>query len=276
MTDFDYNASPILTINFGGKKNIMLNEERKNEILKFVNLKGSVSVQELMQFFKASESTIRRDLNDLASKNMLTKVHGGAISISSTPNSHRISYDSEVLERENINRDEKIVIGKYAASLINNSELIYLDAGTTTGFIIDNLIPGSDIIIVTNGIMHAKRLAVNGFRVYMPGGLYKPATEAMVGEDAVINLGKYHFSKGFFGTNAVNTLNGFSTPDPSEAMIKKCALHQCAERYVLCDSAKFDKVSNVSFADYTDATILTTTNIPDMYKNSKNIITISL
>lgn len=250
----------------------MLNEERKNEIEKAVNEKGSVSVHELMQLFDASESTIRRDLNDMAAKKLLTKVHGGAIALTPNQSPYTISYDSAVLERENINRNEKVLIAQYAASLINNKEMIYLDAGTSTGFIIDNISPDSNIIIVTNGIMHAKRLATKGFNVYLPGGLYKATTEAMVGEEAVINLTKYHFTKGFFGTNAINKANGFSTPDPSEAMIKKCALYQCTERYILCDSSKFDKVSNVSFAGYSDATIITTTDAPDIYKDSENVL----
>lgn len=150
-----------------------------------------------MQLFDASESTIRRDLNDMAAKKLLTKVHGGAIALTPNQNPYTISYDSAVLERENINRNEKVLIAQYAASLINNKEMIYLDAGTSTGFIIDNISPDSNIIIVTNGIMHAKRLATKGFNVYLPGGLYKATTEAMVGEEAVINLTKYHFTKGF-------------------------------------------------------------------------------
>lgn len=55
-------------------------------------------------------------------------------------------------------------------------------------------------------------------------------------------------------------------------MIKKCALYQCTERYILCDSSKFDKVSNVSFAGYSDATIITTTGAPDIYKDSENVL----
>ena len=60
----------------------MLTEERKSQILKLVEQNGGVSVQELMALLNASESTIRRDLNDLDKKELLVKVHGGAVSIS--------------------------------------------------------------------------------------------------------------------------------------------------------------------------------------------------
>ena len=57
----------------------MLTEKRQEEIIKLVETKGSVTVQELTEYFQASESTIRRDLNILDKKGMLVKVFGGAV-----------------------------------------------------------------------------------------------------------------------------------------------------------------------------------------------------
>ena len=80
----------------------MLTEERRNEIVRMVEQSGSKSVQELMALLKTSESTIRRDLNDLDRKKLLIKVHGGAVALSKT-----ITADSTVSEREDLNRDTK-------------------------------------------------------------------------------------------------------------------------------------------------------------------------
>lgn len=77
---------------------------------------------------------------------------------------------------------------------------------------------------VTNALSHAKRLADKGFHVILIGGEPKSSTDAIVGAEAVVNLQKYHFSKGFFGTNGVEQNGGFTTPDAREAMVKQTAV----------------------------------------------------
>ena len=64
----------------------MLTENRHEEILRLLKEKNSVTVQELKEFLHASESTIRRDLNVMDSKGLLTKVFGGAVTIDSKMN----------------------------------------------------------------------------------------------------------------------------------------------------------------------------------------------
>ncbi len=56
-------------------------EERLDEIVKIVNERGSISNQELVKMFGASESTIRRDITTLANDNRVIRVHGGAMSV---------------------------------------------------------------------------------------------------------------------------------------------------------------------------------------------------
>ena len=71
------------------------------------------------------------------------------------------------------------------------------------------------------------KLSENGFRVILIGGELKAATEAIVGNEAYAALQKYNFTKGFWGTNGVSELSGFTTPDINEAMIKG----MCHEAY---------------------------------------------
>ena len=51
-----------------------------------------------------------------------------------------------------------------------------------------------------------------------------------VGSEAMQTLRKYHFTKGFFGTNGVTKKAGFTTPDANEAMVKKTAREQCQKK----------------------------------------------
>lgn len=244
----------------------MLTETRQDEILQMLEEKGSVTVQELTEKFRTSESTIRRDLNALHKKGALIKVFGGAVQAES----RLATKDEKVALRKEQNRDQKIRIARYAASLIKAGDFVYLDAGTTTGYMIPFL-QDRAVTFVTNAVSHALKLSENGFRVILIGGELKAATEAIVGNEAYAALQKYNFAKGFWGTNGVSELSGFTTPDINEAMIKECAMRHTQQKYVLCDSTKFHQTSPVSFGEFLSASVITD-RIPEGVRETGNII----
>ena len=247
----------------------MLTGKRQEEILKFVKTQGSVTVQELTDHFQTSESTIRRDLHVLDQKGELTKVFGGAVYKERELN----TKEERVAFRQELNREEKMRIGRYAASLITPEDFVYLDAGTTTGAMIPHLTERS-ASFVTNAVSHALLLAENGFRVILIGGELKSSTEAIVGNEAFVTLHKYHFTKGFFGTNGISRRTGFTTPDINEAMIKQCAMGHTRFAYVLCDYSKFSLISPVSFGEFSSAQVVTD-RIPDeSYRDTDNLIVV--
>ncbi len=245
----------------------MLTEERFAKILSILERTGSVTVQQLMAELNTSESTIRRDLTALDANGQLTKVHGGAI----LKNAAYSTIDDEVIHRKEQNREAKEIIAKYAAGLIKPGDFVYIDAGTTTEFMID-YITEKQAILVTNAITHAKRLAEKGCKVYILGGEFKAVTEAIVGEEAVETLEKYNFTKGFFGTNGISIQKGFSTPELREAMVKKKSMENCRECYVLADNSKFNQISSVTFAPFENATIITTNMRQEAFQKCRNIL----
>ncbi|MBQ5386883.1 MAG: DeoR/GlpR transcriptional regulator, partial [Lachnospiraceae bacterium] len=105
----------------------MLTEERFARIIALVDRKGSATVAEMMREIEASESTIRRDLETLDKTGQLIKVRGGAISKKGSYSTR----DDEVVLRQQRNVDAKESIAKYAASLIESHDFVYIDAGTT-------------------------------------------------------------------------------------------------------------------------------------------------
>ena len=246
----------------------MLTEKRQEEILKLLDTRGSLTVQELTEYFQASESTIRRDLTVLDKKGALVKVFGGAVQ----KEKKLITREEKVSLRMELYREEKLRIGRYAASLIAPDDFVYLDAGTTTGCIIPYLTEHS-ASFVTNAVSHALQLAEHGFRVILIGGELKSSTEAIVGNEAFVTLQKYHFTKGFFGTNGVNKKCGCTTPDVNEAMVKRTAIERCKESYVLCDSSKFQHISPVTFAPF-DGMIFLTDRAPDGYEGCENVVVV--
>ena len=124
----------------------MLAEERFARILSILEESGSVTVAELMERLDASESTIRRDLNNLDARGQLIKVHGGAMMKDAA--SYR-TQDDDVQLRKERNVEQKVVIARYAAHLISDYDVVYLDAGTTTELMIDPML-NRNAMYVTN------------------------------------------------------------------------------------------------------------------------------
>lgn len=244
----------------------MLSEERHMMILKILEEKKSVTVSELTKLLPISESTARRDITVLDKAGRLVKVFGGAVLADVVYS----SAEPTVAQKSEIGREEKRKIAKYAASLIKPRDFVYLDAGTTTGYMLD-FIGETNAVFVTNAVVHAQKLAAKGRNVILVGGTLKSSTEAVVGESAVLALKEYHFTLGFFGTNGVSRSAAFTTPDAGEALVKRTALKQCKEAYILCDHSKFHTISSVTFAPLAAGTILTDREM-DEYKDAADIV----
>ena len=128
----------------------MLTEQRYEIILGLLREKNSVTVTELKDILNASESTVRRDITALYKAGKLTRVFGGAVALEHTVN----AYEPTVAQKSELNIEEKKKIAAYAASLIQPEDFVYLDAGTTTGYMLEHL-NGSRATFVTNGVSHA-------------------------------------------------------------------------------------------------------------------------
>ena len=245
----------------------MLSEQRHRMILDVLEEKRSVTVAELADLLDISESTARRDITVLDRAGRLVKVFGGAIAADNV----YLSAEPTVAQKSEINLEEKKQIARYAASLIQPQDFVYLDAGTTTGYIID-FIEETEASFVTNAVAHAQRLAAGGLRVILVGGTLKSSTEAVVGTTAVMMLKDYHFTRGFFGTNGVSRTAGFTTPDSDEALVKRTAMEQCRKAYVLCDHSKFNTVSSVTFAQLSAGIVLTDEPAEEFKENTDIVL----
>lgn len=242
----------------------MLAEERCDRIVALVNEKKSVTVQELMDTLGASESTIRRDLSLLDSRGEIVKVYGGAVAVTVK------QHDDDVRERRILFPEEKKLIAKYAASLVKRDDFVYIDAGTTTEYIIDFLTE-TGAVYVTNAASHAKKLSRNGFCVYLAGGRLKRSTEAVIGSTAADFIMRYNFTIGFWGANGIHRTIGFTTPDPEEADIKRVSMSRCKRRFIVADSSKFGVISPVTFSEFKNAAVITDKK-DGIYSECANII----
>lgn len=231
----------------------MLKNLRLEMILNLVDEKEYVSIHELMERTSSSESTIRGDLVYLEKEGKINRLHGGAKSLRTNSSS---LFELNMSEKQLLNVEEKNAIAKYAATLIKDNSLVYIDAGTTTSFLCD-YITSKNNTFVTNSMTIAQKLKKKGYKVYVTGGEIKLSTDAFLGAFPLETIKRFTFDFGFFGSNAISLNQGYTTPDYEEAIIKKTALERSLKAFVLADSSKLGFEKGVSFASFDEATLIT-------------------
>lgn len=231
----------------------MLNIQRYNMILELIKNKKNIKLNELVDELEVSEATVRRDLNFLEEKGKIRRVHGGAVLVE--------NKEEDIVYKKLMYSDEKNKIGKEAAALVKDGDIVFLDAGSTTECVIKYLEDKKNIKVVTNGFTHIEELIKLGIETYMVGGKVKIKTGATVGAVAAIALKSYNFDIVFIGANGI-TAEGYSTPDPEEVIVKSEAVKRGKKVYFLCDSSKFKENSFINFASLDEGILITDGKIP--------------
>lgn len=232
----------------------MLTTKRQKLIAEYVDKHQFCNVAELCELTASSESTIRRDLSEMAGRGELERIHGGARSISA------LSKDIAQQIRFTLKRTDKIAIANFAVSShVHNGDVIFLDAGTSVYEMTSFLKDYSDLVVVTNSVDTALACINAGIETHLLGGKIKAATHAVIGDVALSQLAEMHFNAAFLGTNGLSSTGGLSTPDPDEAAIKKHTISAANQVFVLVDHSKFGKQAFAKFATIEQVTVLTTT-----------------
>ena len=235
----------------------MLVEQRFAAILQELKEHQAASVARLCELTGASEATTRRDINVLADQGLLDKVHGGAVLAGGA----FIGKEQDVSTKNQLCQTEKERIAAYAAQLVHDDDVVFLDSGTTTVRMLPHL-KDSKATFVTNSVDIMEQMAALGLRSYCVGGLLRPETRAMVGSMTLDALGQFNFTKAFLGTNGITLRQGFTTPDREEAAVKRRAAEQSYLTYILADVSKFQAVTAVTFLPLAQAVIITD-HLPD-------------
>ena len=237
----------------------MSQKTRDDEILRILEESPSqfVSVESLADYFKTSESTIRRDLQRMGQEHRLLRVHGGAASLHFSGNFKFDRVDKEYLERERSEPEIKKTIAHKAASLIKENSCVYMDASTTVAAMIPFIPPLKNTYFVTNSPLLAQKLSEHGLLCYCTGGELKISTNAFIGSFALDFIKRFNFDIGFFGTNGIHPQAKFTTPDPEECAIKSTVITKCYSVYILADNTKFDRIATATFVDFTRPILIT-------------------
>ena len=227
----------------------MKKEQRWSQIVEYCKSNPSSSVDDLVNYLHVSAATVRRDLSEMEEQNMIVRYHGGA-----RINSDQYNEPSMILKTE-ANIPAKKHIALLAAQQIEDNQMIYIDAGSTTYAMIP-FITARNITVVTPGIPHLALLGGKGISTIVLGGVLRWSTQAITGQQAVHQMEDLYFDECFIGTNAIHEQIGFSTSNEMEAATKAAAIHHSKTSFILADHTKFNKLNPVPFASRGDAIIL--------------------
>lgn len=227
-------------------------KEKRYELIKqYILQKNHVTLKELEDEFNVSMNTIRRDVNKILQDSSFEKVYGGV----SVKKNTLINFEDRNIE----NKEIKKGIAKEAAKLIQPHDLIYIDSGTTTKYILDYLDDDIDISIITNSLdVIVKAEKFKNIPIFLIGHVFKKSTRSFVGVESDELTSKYNISKAFMAATAVSMQSGLMNSDVMEYDIKKQAIDKANNVFLLADEQKFDKSTLLTYASLKDIDCLIT------------------
>ncbi|WP_407848759.1 DeoR/GlpR family DNA-binding transcription regulator [Chryseobacterium sp. KCF3-3] len=223
---------------------------RQEEILKELDEKGHVLVQDLCEKLNVSSVTIRKDLNYLESLGLLFRNHGGA------SKQVRYAYEKNVGEKESINVEAKQAIAKAALSLIQENDSIILASGTTMHYLARMLVNFGPLTVLTSSLRVAIELCNNpNINIIQLGGEVRKSSTSIVGSISEGILKQFSCNKLFLGVDGIDAEFGISTSNAAEAHLNQIMMECADQTVILADSSKlnkkgFGKIAALDQVDY--------------------------
>lgn len=236
--------------------------QRRNKIKEMLMHERSVKVADLVKEFNISEETIRRDLYQLEQEGFVKREYGGAILSEDIQNAFTVPQP--IQQRKFQNFDEKDEIGKKAAELVQDEQILVLDSGSTTWCVARYLRNHRDLMIVTNGVNIVEECSYSdNSSVYLVGGKLIKKSMSIVGPQAVIELQKYNAHFAFLGTSGISLHKGFTSSDIFEAEVKRAMISAGQKVVIVADHTKLQRQAIISFGSFKEVDILITSDLAD-------------
>lgn len=237
----------------------MTKEERHSLIIETLLKHESIPVSNLSMLLDVSTVTIRKDLTELEKGNKLYRSHGRAILINPYINNRSIN------EKETLARNEKHLIGRYAASLVDPDDSIIIASGTTVLAMARCINPKHRLTVISASLKVSDLLGANSsIEVVQLGGVLRTSSLSTVGKFAEQSLKEFSCSKVFLGVDGIDLDFGITTTDIRESDLNKVMMRTAQKTIVLADSSKFRRRGFTKIANLEDIDlIITDSNIPD-------------
>ena len=221
----------------------MKKQIREKYILNTLYKKGKISVNQIIDNFKVTSMTARRDIAKLAEEGYLIRTHGGALR--ADPLENMFSFSTRI----DNNKSNKINIGRKAAKYVHDNDSIYIDSGTTLIRMCQFLKDRKGITVITNSLPAASELTnYSNIKVTLLGGDIIHERRSIYGHIAVEQAEKYSVNKAFIGTDGLSLKNGLTAYGNNESQVSNIMADSASEVFLLCDSSKIEHDSTYKFA----------------------------
>ncbi len=229
---------------------------RQEAILLTVRRRGRVLVEDLVETFKTTPQTIRKDLQALSDASKVMRFHGGAALLAG------VEYTS-FEARKNVAAREKDLIGKAVAKLVPNDIMLMLNVGTTTAAVAQELKHHAGLKIITDNVSIANDLrTLSGIEVIVPGGIVRRSDGAVIGEAAVDFIRQFRADIAVIGTAAIGSDGALFDYDLREAHIVRAIVKNSRHIILAADSSKFERSAPVQIGHISQVHTLVTDAAP--------------
>lgn len=217
---------------------------REEKLLAELKKRGQIELKEIMELFQISDSTARRMCVEMERKNLAIRTFGGLRILPENDRSDVASYFYHISETEYV--AEKKRIGKYAADLVADGDVIFLSGGTTVQAMAVSLSQRLDegalknVMILTSSIACAELLAPH-CSVMLTGGKVRPERRDVAGFLSEQMVRSARFDKCFVGVDGIDLSDGLMAFDMDTANLDRLVVNQSDSAYILADSNKFHK-----------------------------------
>lgn len=217
----------------------MLPLEREQRILEILDAQKTVSTEELSHLLGVSEMTVRRDLERCHREGKLQRCHGGASVVPKTV--METDYGLKIAKRMDVKRE----LAKAAAALVKPGMTVYLDAGTSTYCLAQEICLIPDLTVITNDLKIALLLQGSEAEVIVLGGKLQKRTGSMLGGSALQQLQSLRATIAFIGAASIDDQLETLTPTEEKVSLKQTIRSISQYCYLIADASKFS-----SFALY--------------------------
>ncbi len=212
----------------------MVPEERRRQIIGFLDKHGVAKVSQLAEQFGVSEMTVHRDLQKMSGNGMVKKVHGGVVATRVT----EVPYRSRIVH----NQRAKQAVARRALDLISPGMTIFLSPGTTVTELA-RLLPAEGLRIITNSLPIAQELTFSSeCDVVLTGGEVRRYAEALVGPVAHAVLETEFVDLHFVAVTGIDIDEGLTVYSESEAQMVRRVIKSARKTVLLTDATKYGKV----------------------------------
>ena len=229
---------------------------RQGEILDIARETGRVSVDDLARRFDVTPQTIRKDLNDLCDRRLMSRVHGGAVIDSGVAN---LSYEA----RRFVASEEKALIGRRAAGLIPNRSSLFINIGTTTEEVANALQDHENLLVITNNLNVAMQLRRHPtIEVIVAGGPVRRSDGAVVGSAAVDLIRQFKVDTAVIGVSAIDDDGALLDFDYREVRVAQAIIDNARRVILVADRTKLKRTAPVRIGHLDQVHVFVTDHLP--------------